>query len=534
VTERGGGRSDWERRRAAEKRAAERAARERARQEKEAEKRRREEHVQKQQKRTEQQSTKVDQQLSILNSILTDVLSTEPLTFDDLAVTPQPPLFTPGPLTVAEPTPDWKDYEPTPPGPFGRMLGGAIRYERALDEARQRYNRDLAACDQRETERRRALARARDDHDKKVRDIRAQADAANTYLRTRQGAFRAGDAEAVEWFVEQVLQKSRYPSGFPRRRRIAYRAENRDIIVDLEFPPTDIVPAVRAYKYVKSRDAIDPIPRPVTEMKKQYAQLIARIALRTLHEIFKATPPEVVEAVAFYGRLTTTDRATGKTVRLHLLSVEAERAAFEDLVLAKVDPVECLKRLNAMVSPNPYDLEAIEPFIDFDLKRFRFTDDVDVVSDLDSRRNLLKLTPTEFEQLIRQLFVAMGAEAWTTIPSKDGGIDAVATSKNMFFGGVCLIQAKRWSGLVGLDAVHALTGVMADHNATTGVLVTTSWFGRASEQFAQRNRITLINGAEIKHLIKEHLDIDVIPGVTPPRQARASDNKQTGRPGPRQ
>jgi hypothetical protein len=36
-------------------------------------------------------------------------------------------------------------------------------------------------------------------------------------------------------------------------------------------------------------------------------------------------------------------------------------------------------------------------------------------------------------------------------------------------------------------------GVMTDHNATTGVLVTTSWFSRTSEQFAQRNRITLIN-----------------------------------------
>lgn len=68
---------------------------------------------------------------------------------------------------------------------------------------------------------------------------------------------------------------------------------------------------------------------------------------------------------------------------------------------------------------------------------------------------------------MKQLFVAMGAEAWTTIPSKDGGVDAVATSKHMFFGGVCLIQAKRWTGLVGLDSVHALTGMMADHNATT-------------------------------------------------------------------
>jgi transposase len=83
----------------------------------------------------------------------------------------------------------------------------------------------------------------------------------------------------------------------------------------------------------------------------------------------------------------------------------------------------------------------------------------------------------------------------------------------------------------GWPRVHALTGVMADHNATTGVLVTTSWFGRASEQFAKRNRITLINGAELKQLIMEHLKRDVIPGTSPPKRLRASDNTQTGRPG---
>ncbi|SNR99565.1 Restriction endonuclease [Actinomadura mexicana] len=55
--------------------------------------------------------------------------------------------------------------------------------------------------------------------------------------------------------------------------------------------------------------------------------------------------------------------------------------------------------------------------------------------------------------------------------------------------------------------MHALTGVMSDHNATTGVLVTTSSFGRASEQFAQHNRLTLINGAELKHLLKKHAPV---------------------------
>lgn len=62
---------------------------------------------------------------------------------------------------------------------------------------------------------------------------------------------------------------------------------------------------------------------------------------------------------------------------------------------------------------------------------------------------------------------------------------------------------------------------MTDHNATTGVLVTTSWFSRTSEQFAKRNRITLINGAELKHLIKEYPGVDVIPGTSPPKRLRA-------------
>jgi restriction system protein len=65
--------------------------------------------------------------------------------------------------------------------------------------------------------------------------------------------------------------------------------------------------------------------------------------LRTLHEIFAATPADVVEAIVFNGRVRPIDRATGKPDRPHLLSVSAERSVFEDLVLASVEPAACLK-----------------------------------------------------------------------------------------------------------------------------------------------------------------------------------------------
>ena len=529
---RSGGRSEWERSLAAQRREAERQAREQARLAKEREKAGQQQHLESQQRATERKTAAVERQIKAVDEVLTSVLPLPSLSFERLMVSPRVPRFDPGPLGLAIAAPNWADFTPVQPRGLSRILGGAARYDRQVAEARTRFEAAQSVHRQKESQRQRALADAKAQHDRKVAEERASAAMQNAYISGRRSAFAAGDAESVEWFVGRVLDASRYPDGFPREYQVAYRPQNRDVVVEFELPPQRVVPSVRAYRYIKTRDAIEPIPRPQNEIKQRYKTLISCVALRTLHEIFGATPPDVVEAVVFNGRLSTIDRATGKPARPHLVTVSAERPAFADLVLAAVEPAACLVQLNALVSPNPYDMEAVEPFIAFDLKRFRFTDDMDVISDLDSRPNLLKLSPTEFEHLVRQLFVAMGAEAWTTIPSKDGGVDAVATSKNLFFGGVCLIQAKRWTGLVGLESVHALTGVMADHNATTGVLVTTSWFGRASEQFAKRNRITLINGAELKQLINEYLKKDVIPGTSPPRRLQASDNLQTGRPGP--
>lgn len=523
--------SEWERYQAAQRREAERWAREAARRAREHNRELKQQYLASRQREAEARTAAVEQRILALDQVLTSVLGKPPLSFTKLRRTAHIPAFEPGHLGAPRQAPQPQQFAVRRPGALSRLFGGEERFQRRAAEAEALFAAAVKDYQQREKQRQRDLNALRTEYEAKAARERAAVTEHNTGVDRWKLAFAAGEVEAVERFVSQVLERSRYPEGFERRFQVAYRPEKLDVVVEFELPSQEIVPAVRGFRYVKTRDAVDPQPRPVTEVKQRYARLIASVALRTLHEIFAATPVSLVEAVVFNGRVSTVDRATGKNVRPHLLSVEAKRSAFAGLVLGAVEPAACLKHLNALVSPNPFDLEAIEPFIAFDLKRFRFTDNLDVVAGLDSRRNLLKLSPTEFEHLVRQLFEAMGAEAWNTIPSKDGGVDAVATSKNLFFGGVCLIQAKRYTGVVGLEAVHALTGVMADHNATTGVLVTTSWFGKASEQFAQRNRITLINGAELKHLIKEHLNLDVIPGTTQPTRARASDNRQTGRTG---
>ena len=107
--------------------------------------------------------------------------------------------------------------------------------------------------------------------------------------------------------------------------------------MEFEFPPQTVIPAEREFRYVKSRDAIDPVARPQNEIKQRYANLIACVALRTLHEIFGATPGEIVDAVMFNGRVSTIDKATGKPARPHLLSVSTDRTSFVDLVLESVE-----------------------------------------------------------------------------------------------------------------------------------------------------------------------------------------------------
>ena len=127
---RSGSRSQWERQQAALRREIERQEREKARLAKEREKARQQQHVEAQQHAAEAKTATVEQQINVLDTILTSILSLLALTFDAFKATPELPPFDPGPLGVAEPSPDWNDYAVPEPGGLSRLLGGAARHER--------------------------------------------------------------------------------------------------------------------------------------------------------------------------------------------------------------------------------------------------------------------------------------------------------------------------------------------------------------------------------------------------------------------
>lgn len=314
--------------------------------------------------------------------------------------------------------------------------------------------------------------------------------------------------------IQRALAASTYPEGLQGSCAAEFRPEARELFVDYELPGKDAVPAVIGYRYVKAKDLIQAQFRKEVEIKKRYEKLVAQVALRTLAEGFAVTPPALVGGIVFNGYVTTKDRATGRPMRPILISVNATREAFTEIVLdePQLDPKACLtNHLNALVSPHPYDLEPVRPVVQFDLSKYKFIEELDVIAGLDSRLDLLTLKPVEFEHLVRRLFEAIGMKSWITQASRDDGVDAVAVNEDPIVGGLCIIQAKRYSKLVGLEAVHALAGVMEDKCAAKGVLVTTSWVGKASRDFAARNgRIEIIEGRHLKSMLREHLGLDVL------------------------
>lgn len=138
----------------------------------------------------------------------------------------------------------------------------------------------------------------------------------------------------------------------------------------------------------------------------------------------------------------------------------------------------------------------------------RFIEEMDVLSELDQRQNLMELTPSEFESLVTNLFQKMGLEARQTQASSDGGVDCVAFDPRPFFGGKVVIQAKRYKNTVGVSAVRDLYGTVLNEGASKGILITTSGYGKASYEFADGKPLELYSGSHLLHLLKEHAGLE--------------------------
>ncbi|MGA5184383.1 restriction endonuclease [Streptomyces pseudogriseolus] len=403
--------------------------------------------------------------------------------------------FAPGPLAQPVPMPDERYYQP--------QGGGwtANRRAQAQAEARARFERDWHAAQAAEAQRQQQLAAYQ-------RQYQEWADAQLAEVRrhnagitaTVEGVRRREPDAVIEYFSAALYSSTAWPEGFPRQVAAAYDPAAGQLVLDWELPACDVVPEVKAVRYMASVDQDKETPRPVGQRRALYREVLVQCMLLVLHELFAADEQGALESVALNGFVDGHDPTTGRPGQIFLATVMAERAAFQELHLAQVDPESCFTdALRGQVSARPDQLAAVRPG-----RRPQDVGNRVVAHGGDEDPDLFAMDPVAFENLVADLFRAMGMQAVTTQRSNDGGVDVDALDPTPIRGGKIVVQVKRYRNTVPPTAVRDLYGTVQDAGANKGVLVTTSGFGPGSHTFANGKPLELISGPELVDLLHRH------------------------------
>jgi restriction system protein len=470
---------------------------------------RQQDHLRDRAREVDENNQELAEQLKALENLLVaGVRTARPLDLESLRRAMALPPFNAQGRDQPAPEPRWVDYQPKPPGFFAKLLPGSTERQRVKAGATQRAF-EASRIEWADYEQKRVdwLAGERSRYDAASAKLREEIEDQNKHLDAFTAAYQAGEPDAQNQYFGIVIERDELPDGFPNSARVAYVKESRQLVVERELPTVDIVPTISAYRYVKSNDSITSSTRPALQIREIYVKTVSQLALRTLNLLFKADAAHTVDSIVLNCFVDTISPETGQRITPCLLTVRTTRDVLDAHDLSKVDPIACLKHLNAEVSSKPHDLKAVRPIVNFNMVDPRFIDKPDILGQLDQRPNLAVLTPSEFEGLITNLFEKMGLETRLTQASRDGGVDCVAWDMRPIIGGKVIVQAKRYKHTVGVSAVRDLYGTVVNEGAAKGILVTTSGYGTASFQFAEKKPLQLISGGELLYLLEQHTGV---------------------------
>ncbi|MGW0753152.1 restriction endonuclease [Streptomyces sp. NPDC002587] len=409
--------------------------------------------------------------------------------------------FSPGTLAHPVPMPQLHQFQQS----SGWTLGSNRRAQ-AEREAHARYTQAWQAANAAEAQRQRQLAAYRQQYDRWAAEQLAGIRAHNDGLAELAGRLRAGDAEAVvEYFSAALYASTAWPEALPRQVAAAYDPGARQLALDWELPGYAVVPQAKSVRYVSSTGQDKETARPATQRRALYRDLLAQCVLLVVRELYAADEFGALDSVVVNGFVDDHDPATGHEAQIVLATVSAARPTFEQLRLEQVSAVDCLvEGLRGQLSARPDQLTAVRPG--------RRPDEVGggVVSHGghaggdEDEPDLFAMDPIAFENLVAELFRAMGMEAVTTQRSGDGGVDVEALDPAPIRGGRIVVQVKRYRNTVPPTAVRDLYGTVQDKGANKGVLVTTASFGPGSYTFANGKPLELVPGDKLVELLHQY------------------------------
>jgi len=117
-------------------------------------------------------------------------------------------------------------------------------------------------------------------------------------------------------------------------------------------------------------------------------------------------------------------------------------------------------------------------------------------------RDILSLTPTDFEAYVAYLLEETGYRVEQTGGSGDHGIDLLASRD----GETYVVQCKRYERTIGPGTVREMIGAMTNAGLHQGFLVTTSGFTTGARQEARRApyKLDLVDGTRLVRWARAH------------------------------
>ena len=116
---------------------------------------------------------------------------------------------------------------------------------------------------------------------------------------------------------------------------------------------------------------------------------------------------------------------------------------------------------------------------------------------------LINISGEQLENIVYRLFTGYyegftDDSVFLVGKSGDYGVDVIATSSEEV---TYAVQAKAYSGSVGLAAVQQIVAAKAMYHYDQGMVITNSFLTKNAHKLAQANHITVIEGPELSKMI---------------------------------
>jgi len=328
----------------------------------------------------------------------------------------------------------------------------------------------------------------------------------NDEIETIKTNYFKKEKNAIISFYSKIIDAVNYNPNFQKSIEIDFNNETKVLIIEYLLPSIEQLPNIKEMRYIKTRNEFKEINFSERELNKIYEDVTYRIVLDLINFAFNNDLVDIVDSIVFNGWSNAINKATGLFNKACILSVYCEKTEFLKINLSEVDPKECFKSLKGISAHKISNLTPVQPIISIEKNDGRFVSAQDV--NIDSSTNLASMHWEDFEHLVREIFEQEfsqnGGEVKVTQSSRDGGVDAIAFDPDPIRGGKIVIQAKRYTNIVGVSSVRDLYGTVMNEGATKGILVTTSDYGSDSLNFAKDKPLTLINGGNLLYLLEKH------------------------------